>query len=245
MDLNLHDRRVVVTGGSRGLGRAIVQAFVDEKADVMSVARSTPPVAIPGVNSVCLDMADPEAATRLATAVQDWRGGVDVLVCNVGSGTSVPPGSETSQEWRRVLDVNLFTAIHAIEGLRDLISPQGVVICISSITGRRALGAPVAYSSAKAALDGLVVNLARPLADRGIRIVGIAPGNLLFEGSVWARKLTENSQAVHQMLEREVPLKRLGDPREVADLALFLASERASFITGTVIVADGGQVGAP
>jgi 3-oxoacyl-[acyl-carrier protein] reductase len=116
------------------------------------------------------------------------------------------------------------------------------IVCLSSICGLAALGAPVTYSAAKAALNATVRGLARPLAEVGIRINAVAPGNILFDGGTWARKLAENKQGVDDMLAREVALRRLGTPEEIADVTAFLASPRAAFITGTVIVADGGQL---
>lgn len=245
MDLALQGRRVVVTGGSRGLGRSIVRAFRDEGADVLSVSRTVGEPFGEGPATVCMDLTQPTAVDELSKAVQDWRGGLDILICNVGSGRSALPGAETAEDWRRALDVNLYATVHAIEAVRGLMLPGGVIICISSITGRRALGAPVAYSAAKAAIDALVINLARPLGSTGVRILGVAPGNLLFEGSVWQRKLAENADAVDRMLERDVPLGRLGAPEEIANLVVFLASDRAAFMTGAVVVADGGQTSAP
>ena len=105
-----------------------------------------------------------------------------------------------------------------------------------------ALGAPVTYSAAKAALNAFVRGIARPLAQSNIRINGLAPGNVLFDGSVWDKRLKEDPDAVDSMLENEVAMGRLGRTDEIADVATFLVSPRASFMTGTVVVADGGQV---
>jgi 3-oxoacyl-[acyl-carrier protein] reductase len=116
------------------------------------------------------------------------------------------------------------------------------IVCISSICGLAALGAPVTYSAAKAALNATVRGLARPLAADGIRINAVAPGNILFEGGIWASKLAGSKSAVDDMLAREVAMRRLGKPEEIADLVAFLGSPRAAFITGTVMVADGGQL---
>jgi 3-oxoacyl-[acyl-carrier protein] reductase len=116
------------------------------------------------------------------------------------------------------------------------------IICISSICGLAALGAPVTYSAAKAALNATVKGLARPLAKEGIRINAVAPGNILFPGGTWDRKLQEDKDGVEAMLTREVALGRLGTPGEIAGLVTFLASPRAGFITGAIYVADGGQL---
>jgi len=103
-------------------------------------------------------------------------------------------------------------------------------------------GAPVTYSAAKAALHAYVRGIARPLGKLGIRINAIASGNILFDGSVWSRKLSENKPAVQTMLEKEVALNRLGIPQDVANLAVYLTSPRAGFATGGIWTLDGGQV---
>ncbi|MCJ9700932.1 SDR family NAD(P)-dependent oxidoreductase [Bradyrhizobium sp. SHOUNA76] len=121
-------------------------------------------------------------------------------------------------------------------------SGDRAIVCISSIAGMAALGAPVTYYAAKAALNATVRGLARPLALEGIRINAVAPGNILSADGTWARKIAENKHAVDDMLQREVALRRLGTPEEIADVVTFLASPRAAFITGSVMVADGGQL---
>ena len=247
MNLELGGKRVVVAGASRGIGRTIAESFAAEGARVLAVARGAAGLddlaATLGCSTAPLDLTEAESVAALRAAVTEKLGGLDVLICNVGSGRSVPPGEESAEEWHRVLGLNLFAAIHALDAVRPLLQAGGAVVCISSITGRRVLGAPVAYSAAKAAVDELVVNSARPLAAKGVRIVGVAPGNVVFPGSVWEKKLTEDRSGVDAMLARDVPMGRLGTPQEIADLVLFLASARASFITGTVVVADGGQAG--
>jgi 3-oxoacyl-[acyl-carrier protein] reductase len=159
----------------------------------------------------------------------------------VGSGRSVPPGEETPEEWQRVLAVNLLAATNAVHAFRPMLAAaRGSIVCISSICGLEALGAPVTYSAAKAALNAFVRGSARPLAAAGIRINALAPGNL--QSDTWKQKLRNDPAAVQGMLEREVALRRLGSLREIADFAAFLASPRTAFATGAVFVVDGGQL---
>ena len=126
---------------------------------------------------------------------------------------------------------------------RALVASAGSIVCISSICGQELVpDAPLTYSAAKAALNVYVRGIARPLGKAQVRINAIAPGNILFPGSVWQRRLNEDPVVVGKMLGRDVALAKLGTPQDVANLALFLASSRASFCTGSIFVADGGQV---
>lgn len=249
MDTELAGKTALVTGSSRGLGKVIVQALHREGCNVVLNGRDQATLDH-SVNEMgartsafAADVTQPESCQALVTAAEKYYGKIDILICNVGSGTSVPPGQETLAEWRRIFDLTLASATNMVEAAAEsLAHTRGVIVCISSICGIEALGAPVTYSAAKAALNAYVRGIARPLGRRGVRINAIAPGNLIFEGSVWQRKLAENAAAVEEMLQREVVLQRLGRPEEIADFVVFLASPRSAFATGAVFVVDGGQI---
>ena len=170
-------------------------------------------------------------------------GRLDILVCNVGDGTSALPGKENSKDWQTMFDINLQSATNVISAAKDELSKsKGSIICVSSIAGLNVLGAPIPYSAMKSALNTFVKCSARPLGQQNIRINAIAPGNIIFEGSVWQKKKKTNPSLVKKILTDEVSLHRFGKPDEIGDLAAFLSSPRSSFITGSVYVIDGGQI---
>lgn len=249
MNLDLNGKTAFVTGSSQGIGFAIARAMHNQGCRVVlngreQAALTAAVTSLPGSFAIAGDMTDPAEAVRVVSEVLGQLGQLDILVCNVGSGQSVPPGDETASEWQRVFAVNLWSTTNTIEAARSaLAASRGVIICISSICGLETIpGAPVTYSVAKAALNAYVKGISRPLGKLGIRINAVAPGNVLFDGSVWSRKMAENPAAVQSMLEKEVALSRLGTPEDIANIVIYLASSISAFATGSVWTLDGGQV---
>ena len=248
MDLKLAGKRALVTGSSRGIGRAIASGLAAEGARVCLNGRDagtleTTAAALEAV-SAAGDLGDESAAKDVVAKAAEALGGLDILVCNIGSGASVPPGEEDAGEMTRIMRLSLDTAANAVRASRPHLAKgrEAAIVCISSIAGHRAIGAPAGYAAAKAALNCYVETMARPLAADGIRINAISPGNIHFEGGTWDRRRGEDPDGVAAMLEDKVPLKRFGRPEEIADLACFLASPRAAFVTGAIVIADGGQL---
>jgi len=247
LDLELYGKVALVTGSSRGIGRGIAQALNDEGCLVILNGRDLDTLrqsaqALGGryvVGDVCI----PEQARQVVDAARKLAGKIDIVVANVGSGASVPPGTESSEEWSRMLTINLESAVNTISAAREaLAQSKGVALCVSSICGLSALGAPIAYSAAKAALNSYVRGISAVLAQECVRIVGLAPGNVLFPGSTWERKMKADEVAVQRMLDTYVPMRRLGSVQEISNVAAFLCSPKASFMTGTVVTVDGGQI---
>jgi 3-oxoacyl-[acyl-carrier protein] reductase len=249
MHLDLGGQRALVTGSSRGIGRAIAGVLHAEgchvalngrHADALASASAT----LLGSVMVAGDVTVAEEARRIVADAIAALDGLDIVICNVGSGRSAPPGEETPDDWQRAFAVNLWSTTNTVWAATEaLAQSRGVIVCVSSICGLETIrGAPVTYSAAKAALHAYVRGVARPLGDRGIRINAVAPGNILFEGSVWSRRMATDALEVQRMLQQDVSLGRLGTPEEVANLVAYLASPLSGFATGAVWTLDGGQV---
>jgi 3-oxoacyl-[acyl-carrier protein] reductase len=248
MQLNLAGKTALVTGSSHGVGRVIAECLRDEGCNVALNGRDPDRLKAAAHDLNCAvavvgDVSQPDGAAKVVQEVVTALGKLDILVCNVGSGRSVPAGMETFDEWQRVFSLNLWSATNTIEAARPALEEsRGSIVCISSICGLEVIpGAPLTYSVAKAALHAYVRGLARPLGAQHIRINAIALGNIIFKNSVWEKKIDTNTAEVEEMLAREVALVRLGRPEEAANLVAYLASEQAAFATGGVWRLDGGQ----
>ncbi len=249
MLLDLSNKKVLVGGGSRGIGAAIARQFLASGAEIAIAARNAAGLeaAAHALGEACTpyvaDLTDPAECDHLVKALESKWGRLDVLITCAGSGASVPPGTETPAEWTRVVEINLFTATNLISAATPLLAraAPSSIVCISSICGMEFLGAPVTYSAAKAALLMAVKGLARPLAEQNIRINAISPGNIFFSGGTWDKKLQEAPEKVRAMLATQVPQHRLGTPEDIAQATVFLASPQAGFITGANLAVDGGQ----
>lgn len=246
MNLNLTGKKVLVTGSSHGIGLEIASAFLSEGCSVVFNARDANKIDLTDkVNAYFAegDVTSDIGATGVVQEAAEKMKGLDIVVCNVGSGQSVPPGQETFEDWSDSLDKNFYSTVHVVNAAKPYLSDSnGVIVCISSICGLETIpNAPVTYSVAKAALNAYVKGMSRPLGDNGIRICAVAPGNIMFEGSVWEKKIKSTPESVQLMLQRDVPLKRLGNVTDISNMVVFVSSSLSSYTTGSIWVSDGGQ----
>lgn len=189
------------------------------------------------------NLCDSEIITAVLSSVSHRWGQLDCLVANVGSGRGPIGWDLQESDWHRLFEQNLSCCYRLVQQVLPAMtqSRQGSVVIVASIVGLESTRAPLPYSAAKAALINYGKNLARQLGPLNVRVNSVAPGNILFPGGSWERHLSERRDEVLREVDAEVPLRRFGRPDEIADLIVFLSSDRAAFITGSCVVADGGQ----
>ena len=242
MGFDFTGRRVLVAGGSRGIGRAIALGFTRAGAKVSVCARGAEDLAAltgEGIAHVRpTDLADAGQIAAWVEAAAAALGGIDVLVNNA-SGFGAP---DTEEAWKRGLDVDVMATVRATRAaLAHLRASKGCIVNTTSISGY----APSTRSPAYAAVKALVINYtasqAAMYAPDGIRVNAVAPGSIEFPGGSWERRRTDDP-ALYNRILKSIPFGRLGEPEEVADVVLFLASPLARWVTGQTIIVDGGQM---
>jgi NAD(P)-dependent dehydrogenase (short-subunit alcohol dehydrogenase family) len=253
MKLELERKVVLVTGGSKGIGLACAQAFLAEGAKVAIASRSRENLeraarSLGGAVSVVADLTRAEAGAELVREVESKLGPVDVLVNSAGAAKRYLPDDLEAQSWHAAMDAKYFTYIHAMQAVlpRMAVRGAGNVVNIIGMGGKVATSIHLPGGAANSALMLATVGLAQVYGPKGIRINAINPGATLTDRvkealqlEAQARNTTED-QVLAQGQAR-VPLRRYASPEEIANVALFLASDRASYVTGAIIPMDGGS----
>jgi len=245
MDLGLQGKRAIVTGATRGIGRAIASLLAAEGCDVAICARHKEAVdqtaaalARSGVKATggAVDIADLAALRRWIGEAAETLGGLDIFVANV---SALAQGMD-EDSWRKGFEIDVMGTVFGIEAALPLLekSSAGSIVVVGSTAMAEVYGPTRSYAAVKATLIPYVKGLARNLAAKNVRANVVSPGNVYFQGGVWNLVEQRNPEMFASMLARN-PTGRMGTPEEVANAVVFLASPRASFITGTNLIIDG------
>jgi 3-oxoacyl-[acyl-carrier protein] reductase len=248
MKIALEGKKAIVAGGSRGIGRAIADAFAQAGANVAICARDTNGLKTAEaelrrhggvVFGMPCDLGDPPAAPRFVKDAGSALGGIHILVNNA-SGFGL---SDDDDGWSASINIDLLATVRATRAALPFIekSGGGAIINVSSIAGFAAVPGFLPYAAVKAALINYTMGQALALAPKRIRVNAIAPGSIEFPGGFWDERKTSDPE-LYQAALQGIPWGRYGSPQEVANVALFLASDLASWVTGQTIVVDGGQL---
>jgi 3-oxoacyl-[acyl-carrier protein] reductase len=254
VNLHLTDAVAIITGSSQGLGLASARALVDEGARVTICARNADKLqaaatelraaagAPERVLAVTADVSTAGGAERVVADTINQFGRVDILVNNVGKAGGTDIADTTDEDWHSAIDQTLFPAVR----MSRLVVPHmrkqasGVILMIASIWGRES-GGRMTYNAVKAAEISLAKAMSQQLAKDNIRVNSVAPGSISFEGGTWWKRTQEDPKGMAEFVKREIAFGRFGKAEEVGALVAFLASPKASWITGSCITVDGGQ----
>ncbi len=253
MELHLEGKVVLITGGSKGIGFACAEAFLAERARVAICSRLLQNVeracaGLPGVFGVAADCADAAAAAAMIDRVEDDCGPIAVLVNSAGAAQRTPPPDLTPKAWRDAFDAKFFSYVNVIDPLVKRMAGRGagVIVNIIGAGGKVASPTHLAGGSANAALMLATAGLGAAYAATGVRIVGVSPG--LTETDRVAAGLAADARLAGVSVEEarrrslgKIPMGRPALPREIAEVVVFLASDKASYVTGATLSMDGGQ----
>lgn len=247
MSFEFTGKRVLVAGGSRGIGRAIALGFAQAGADVAICARSQGPldatweeIGALGVRAAATacDLSDPVAVATWVAQAAEALGGIDVLVNNA-SGFG---GPDTEEGWAAGLSVDVMATVRASHAAAPFLKlSRGSIVNVSSISGYKPSLRTPAYAAVKALLINYTQSQAAAFAPDGVRVNAVAPGSIEFPDGSWEKRRLAGEPLYAKTLAK-IPFGRMGEPEEVADVVMFLASPLARWVTGQTIVVDGGQL---
>jgi len=246
MILNLENKNVLIVGGSKGIGKQIAMDFLKSGSNVSIISRTEPDNKLlkqKKCNHYICDITDYENYSKISSEIiDDFKGFVDILIFAVGSGAGDRILFSKIQIWNECWDLNFRTALYTANLFKNFFNKKTIssLLFIGSIAGIENIGAPDCYSVAKSSLIAFSKSLSKNLSP-SVRVNIISPGNIFIKNGTWDLIQKKDPDRVNKMIKKKVPLKRFGKAEDVSNLVLFISSEKASFITGSNIVIDGGQ----
>lgn len=259
MDLGLSGKAALVCGSSQGLGRAIANALAAEGADVVINSRSVDKLdevkrevaAATGANveAVAGDLTDPEQVERVVASARETFGKIDILVTNTGGPPSGPFEDHSAEVWRTAIAQNLESVVNLVRAVLPGMKERGWgrIVNVTSISVKQPVAGLILSNSIRAAVTGFAKTIANEAAPFGVTVNNVLPGftrteRLVYLAETVAARTEGSVEGVYEGWKREVPAGRLGEPPEIGALAAFLCSERAAYITGQSVAADGGWI---
>ncbi|MQR96146.1 SDR family NAD(P)-dependent oxidoreductase [Fictibacillus phosphorivorans] len=246
MNLDLEGKVVLVTGGSKGIGQGIAYAFLEEGAKVGIVGRNLADLEAAqkeGIEIFQGDVTNVEDRERIMDEFVTKFGRIDILVNNAGGSNGSSVMETSMEEFEEAMHLNFLSAVDLSKRAASIMSGKsdgGAIINISSIFGRESGGKPT-YNASKAAMISFTKSFGDEMIKKGIRVNGVAPGSILHETGNWKKRLEQNPDQIHSFLEEHISAGRFGTVEEVANVVVFLASEKASWVVGSTLNVDGGQ----
>ncbi|MFE1246014.1 SDR family NAD(P)-dependent oxidoreductase [Fictibacillus sp. NPDC058756] len=246
MNLELEGKAVLVTGGSKGIGKAIAYAFLDEGAKVGIVGRTFSDLESTqkaGIEIFQGDVTNEHDRERVMTDFLEKFGTIDVLVNNAGGSNGSTVMETSMEQFEEAMHLNFLSAVDLSKKAAEVMSANadgGAIINISSIFGRESGGKPT-YNASKAAMISFTKSFGDEMISKGVRVNGVAPGSILHETGNWKKRLEQDPDKINAFVQEHISAGRFGTVEEVANVAVFLASKRASWVVGSTLNVDGGQ----
>ncbi|MGG1684528.1 SDR family NAD(P)-dependent oxidoreductase [Pseudalkalibacillus sp. NRS-1564] len=248
MNLNLENKRVLITGGSKGIGKSIAKVFYEEGAKVGICGRNRDDLELArkeiGQDLAIFeaDVTDERKRVQLIDSFIMQFGSLDILVNNAGGSSGSTIMETDISQFHKAMELNYYSAVHLSQLSAEIMKQQGsgAIINISSIFGRESGGKPT-YNNSKSAMISFTKAMGDELIKDGVRVNGVAPGAILHPSGNWQKRLDDNPEKIAEFVDKEIPGGRFGTTDEVANAVVFLASEKASWIIGATINVDGGQ----
>ncbi|MFK3961619.1 SDR family NAD(P)-dependent oxidoreductase [Pseudalkalibacillus hwajinpoensis] len=248
MKLNLENKRVLITGGSKGIGKSIAKVFYEEGAKVGICGRNRDDLELAreeiGQDLAIFeaDITDERKRVQLIDSFIMQFGSLDILVNNAGGSSGSTIMETDISLFHKAMELNYYSAVHLSQLSAEIMKQQGsgAIINISSIFGRESGGKPT-YNNSKSAMISFTKAMGDELIKDGVRVNGVAPGAILHPSGNWQKRLDDNPEKIAEFVDKEIPGGRFGTTDEVANAVVFLASEKASWIVGATINVDGGQ----